>query len=64
MEVLNQVLDPIFGSPDAPQVGAPSLKQYGFDQTEYDDAKTDRSNLVGQYGSYEDLFRGVLICYR
>ena len=40
---LNQ-FDPIFDLLDAPQVGAPSLKQYGFDQTEYDDAKTDRSN--------------------
>ena len=29
---LNKVLDPIFGSPDAPQVGAPSAEQYGFDQ--------------------------------
>ena len=57
---LNQILDPIFGSPDAPQVGAPSLEQYGFDQTEYDDAKTERSNLVGQYSGYEDMFRGTL----
>lgn len=57
--LLNQVLDPIFGSPDAPQVSAPSSQQYGFDQSEYDAAKGDRSRLVGQLSGYEDLFRGT-----
>lgn len=58
--LLNQVLDPIFGSPNAPQVSAPSLASYGFNQEDYDAAKADRSNLVGQYSGYEDLFRGKL----
>ena len=57
--LLNKVLDPIFGSPDAPQVSAPSAEQYGFNQEDFDTAKQDRENLVGQLSGYEDLFRGT-----
>ncbi len=57
--LLNKVLDPIFGSPDAPQIDAPSAESYGFSQEDFDDAKLDRKNLVGQLSGYEDLFRGT-----
>jgi len=58
--LLNKVLDPIFGSPDAPQVDAPSAGAYGFVKGEYDAAMKDRQNLVNQFSGFQDLFRGKL----